>query len=60
MLQQLPAIIEREGTDFVALCPELDIAREGTIKPAPATNPAGSARERRCGAMAVSSWYSLP
>jgi len=26
---QLTAIIEREGDDFVALCPELDIASQG-------------------------------
>lgn len=28
--QQLSAIIEREGDAFVALCPELDIASQGT------------------------------
>ncbi len=26
---QLTAIIEREGDDYVALCPELDIASQG-------------------------------
>lgn len=26
---KLTAIIEREGSDFVALCPELDIASQG-------------------------------
>ncbi|GMU49632.1 MAG: hypothetical protein AMXMBFR31_18580 [Candidatus Desulfobacillus denitrificans] len=26
---KLTAIIEREGNDFVALCPELDIASQG-------------------------------
>jgi predicted RNase H-like HicB family nuclease len=28
--QRVIAIIEREGDGFVALCPELDIASEGT------------------------------
>lgn len=27
--QQLTAIIEREGSGYVALCPELDIASQG-------------------------------
>ncbi len=27
--KQLTAIIEREGNDYVALCPELDIASQG-------------------------------
>lgn len=29
MKQQLAAIIEREGSGFVALCPELDLASQG-------------------------------
>ena len=29
-LQQFMAIIEREGDGFVALCPELDIASQGS------------------------------
>ena len=29
MLRQMTAIIEREGEDYVALCPELDIASQG-------------------------------
>ena len=29
MNTQLTAIIEREGDDYVALCPELDIASQG-------------------------------
>lgn len=29
MQRQLTAIIEREGSGYVALCPELDIASEG-------------------------------
>ena len=29
MKQTLTAIIEREGNGYVALCPELDIARQG-------------------------------
>jgi predicted RNase H-like HicB family nuclease len=28
--RRLTAIIEREGDGFVALCPELDVASEGT------------------------------
>jgi len=28
-IQQLTAILEREGNDYVALCPELDIASQG-------------------------------
>ena len=28
--RQLTAIIEREGDDYVALCPELDIASQGS------------------------------
>jgi len=28
--RQLTAIIEREGSGYVALCPELDIASQGT------------------------------
>jgi predicted RNase H-like HicB family nuclease len=28
-LQQLTAIIEREGDGYVALCPELDVASQG-------------------------------
>ena len=28
-LQQFTAIIEREGSGYVALCPELDIASQG-------------------------------
>ena len=28
-IQQYTAIIEREGSGFVALCPELDIASQG-------------------------------
>ncbi len=28
-VQQLTAIIEREGDGYVALCPELDVASEG-------------------------------
>jgi predicted RNase H-like HicB family nuclease len=27
--QQVTAIIEREGTGYVALCPELDVASQG-------------------------------
>ena len=30
MTRQLTAIIEREGDEYVALCPELDIASQGT------------------------------
>ena len=30
MTRQLTAIIEREDDDYVALCPELDIASQGT------------------------------
>lgn len=30
MNRRLTAIIEREGDGFVALCPELDIASQGT------------------------------
>ena len=30
MTRQLTAIIEREGDGYVALCPELDIASQGT------------------------------
>jgi predicted RNase H-like HicB family nuclease len=29
MKQQLTAIIEREGSGFAALCPELDVASQG-------------------------------
>lgn len=29
MNQKLTAVIRREGDDFVALCPELDIASQG-------------------------------
>ena len=29
MTRQMTAIIEREGTGYVALCPELDIASQG-------------------------------
>lgn len=29
MTRQLTAIIEREGSGYVALCPELDIASQG-------------------------------
>ena len=29
MLKQLTAIIEREGTGYVSLCPQLDIASQG-------------------------------
>jgi predicted RNase H-like HicB family nuclease len=29
MKQQLTAIIEREGSRFAALCPELDVASQG-------------------------------
>ena len=29
-VQQLTAIIEREGDGYVSLCPELDIASQGT------------------------------
>ena len=29
MVRQLTAIIEKEGTGYVALCPELDIASQG-------------------------------
>ncbi|MBI3372796.1 MAG: type II toxin-antitoxin system HicB family antitoxin [Betaproteobacteria bacterium] len=28
--QQLTAIIEREGTGYVSLCPELDVASQGS------------------------------
>ena len=28
-IHQLTAIIEREGTGYVALCPELDVASQG-------------------------------
>jgi predicted RNase H-like HicB family nuclease len=35
MSRQVTAIIEREGTGYVALCPELDVASQGaTIKEA--------------------------
>lgn len=30
MLQKLTAIIEREGDGYVSLCPELDIASQGS------------------------------
>ena len=30
MIKQLTAIIEREGDGYFALCPELDIASQGT------------------------------
>ena len=30
MTRQLTAIIEREGDGYVALCPELDVASQGT------------------------------
>ena len=30
MYRRLAAIIEREGDGFVALCPELDVASQGT------------------------------
>ncbi len=30
MNRQLTAIVEREGDGYVALCPELDIASQGT------------------------------
>ena len=30
MLKQLTAIIEREGDGYVSLCPELDIASQGS------------------------------
>jgi predicted RNase H-like HicB family nuclease len=30
MLKQLTAIIEREGDGFVSLCPDLDIASQGS------------------------------
>ena len=29
MTRQLTAIIEREGTGYISLCPELDIASQG-------------------------------
>ncbi len=29
MIKQLTAIIEREGTGYVSLCPQLDIASQG-------------------------------
>ena len=36
MISQLTAIIEREGSGYVALCPELDIAsQEDTVAAAP-------------------------
>jgi predicted RNase H-like HicB family nuclease len=28
-IQQLPAIIEREGDGYISLCPELDLASQG-------------------------------
>ena len=30
MMRQMTAIIEREGDTYVALCPELDIASQGS------------------------------
>ena len=30
MIRQMTAIIEREGDSYVALCPELDIASQGS------------------------------
>lgn len=37
MLRNLTAIIEKEGTGFVSLCPELDVASQGdTIQEAKA------------------------
>ena len=30
MIRQMTAIIEREGESYVALCPELDIASQGS------------------------------
>lgn len=30
MIRRLTVIIEREGSGFVSLCPELDIASQGT------------------------------
>jgi predicted RNase H-like HicB family nuclease len=35
---KLTAIIEREGTGYVALCPELDIASQGEDIPAARSN----------------------
>ncbi len=35
---KLTAIIEREGTGYVALCPELDIASQGDDIPAARSN----------------------
>ena len=29
MIKQLTAIIEREGTGYISLCPQLDIASQG-------------------------------
>jgi len=37
-LQQLTAIIEREGSSYVGLCPELDIASQGDTIEAARTN----------------------
>jgi len=38
-VQRLTAIIEAEDDGFVALCPELDIAGEGSFEAAPAILP---------------------
>jgi predicted RNase H-like HicB family nuclease len=37
-IQQLTAIIEREGSGYVALCPEFDIASQGESIEAARTN----------------------
>ena len=33
MVRQLTAIIEREGDGYVALCPDVDIASQGALRP---------------------------
>lgn len=38
MIKTLTAILEREGDGFVALCPELDIASQGTTLEAAKVN----------------------
>jgi len=41
-LQQLTAIIEREGDGYIALCPELDVASQGDSIELARRNPQGA------------------
>ena len=43
-IQQLTAIIEREGDGYVGLCPEFDIASQGDTIEAARKNLTGSGR----------------